>query len=569
MEPQVIFNNIKEKIIENLNQAKFSIYIAVPWLTDKDIKDIILKRAGENISIEIIMLKDDINFEDKEFISSMEQYNSKLYIYNSSSNLMHNKFCVIDNKILITGSYNWTYGAQKNYENLQIYSGHYEITEMYLIEFTKIKKECISAQNAFANISKPNYTKPIIEELIDAFPNYFQALILKYYPLKLNFIKQHFKSKSYRNQYYNVCENKSINWDENYLDYLYSQDTGINDWIKLVENNAIDWKPNYISKYYDKLSEHQNLGYGDSMRVMARFGKNSNIIWSQLLVQKLKGEFWEMDRRGFQYFPEKYRYWNKDKINHHLSEIQKEISNYKIIKKKNEYTFDGQLSLIQLKLIDLYKNSYWPQDSFDLFFSLLLEIINGIDLERSIKFNLSSMNIPISPAQIDKVVEHWNWDKLVLNKNINWNYDLIKKYEKMFTDKTWENLSLCHVKLSKNEFIELYDRISNNLVLVIHNWEIPIDESLFEKYFNIFDNQKMQQLSKSMLGSKYVLWNINLFNKVLNFYFQELPKREEDIPDIIYISSYKPYSSNLWIFINSHFKFNDENIDDTFLKSIN
>jgi len=33
---------------------------------------------------------------------------------------MHNKFCVIDSKTVVTGSYNWTKKAQSNYENITI-----------------------------------------------------------------------------------------------------------------------------------------------------------------------------------------------------------------------------------------------------------------------------------------------------------------------------------------------------------------------------------------------------------------------------------------------------------------
>jgi phosphatidylserine/phosphatidylglycerophosphate/cardiolipin synthase-like enzyme len=40
---------------------------------------------------------------------------------------MHNKFCVINNKILINGFYNWTYYAEdRNRENVLIIDGEEE-----------------------------------------------------------------------------------------------------------------------------------------------------------------------------------------------------------------------------------------------------------------------------------------------------------------------------------------------------------------------------------------------------------------------------------------------------------
>ena len=55
--------------------------------------------------------------------------------------LMHNKFCVIDGQVLITGSYNWTGAAEeKNDENvLVIFSG--EAVKMFEEQFERMWKE--------------------------------------------------------------------------------------------------------------------------------------------------------------------------------------------------------------------------------------------------------------------------------------------------------------------------------------------------------------------------------------------------------------------------------------------
>lgn len=41
--------------------------------------------------------------------------------------LMHNKFCIIDNQMVITGSYNWTSNAElRNTENVTIRRDHHK-----------------------------------------------------------------------------------------------------------------------------------------------------------------------------------------------------------------------------------------------------------------------------------------------------------------------------------------------------------------------------------------------------------------------------------------------------------
>ena len=51
-----------------------------------------------------------------------------------SKSLMHHKFCLIDSNIVITGSYNWTYAARKNRENI-IITDQADVVHAYKVEF--------------------------------------------------------------------------------------------------------------------------------------------------------------------------------------------------------------------------------------------------------------------------------------------------------------------------------------------------------------------------------------------------------------------------------------------------
>lgn len=53
---------------------------------------------------------------------------------------MHNKFMVVDNEFVLTGSFNWTYQAgSKNQENLLVVDNRYYVTK-YVDEFEKLWK---------------------------------------------------------------------------------------------------------------------------------------------------------------------------------------------------------------------------------------------------------------------------------------------------------------------------------------------------------------------------------------------------------------------------------------------
>ena len=59
---------------------------------------------------------------------------------------MHNKFVIVDNEILITGSFNWTVqAAANNQENLVVLSDSYFI-ERYRTEFDRLWKEFSAGQ---------------------------------------------------------------------------------------------------------------------------------------------------------------------------------------------------------------------------------------------------------------------------------------------------------------------------------------------------------------------------------------------------------------------------------------
>jgi phosphatidylserine/phosphatidylglycerophosphate/cardiolipin synthase-like enzyme len=57
-------------------------------------------------------------------------------------NLMHNKFCIIDLKTVIHGSYNWTNRARFNDETIEVVNSR-EVAEKFSDEFIKLKRTAL------------------------------------------------------------------------------------------------------------------------------------------------------------------------------------------------------------------------------------------------------------------------------------------------------------------------------------------------------------------------------------------------------------------------------------------
>jgi len=141
MQTQAYFENIQEHIIKELNSAKSSVIIAVAWFTDDILFDIICKLADKKIKIELLLIDDEINKSSGINYDLLQQKGGKVWMIGSvggNNNIMHNKFCVIDQATVINGSYNWTRKAKSNHESITIIKDNPSLALDFLTEFQQI-----------------------------------------------------------------------------------------------------------------------------------------------------------------------------------------------------------------------------------------------------------------------------------------------------------------------------------------------------------------------------------------------------------------------------------------------
>jgi len=138
-------------IIKNIDNAKEFINIAMYTFTDREIAQAILKAKDRGVDIKIYLDRSQVN---AKYSKSRYFINNSIKGIKISSNnyIMHNKFAVIDNEIVITGSYNWTASAgERNDENLLV------------IDDKNIIKKY---QNQFNNLWNNKYSTERYQELI-------------------------------------------------------------------------------------------------------------------------------------------------------------------------------------------------------------------------------------------------------------------------------------------------------------------------------------------------------------------------------------------------------------------
>lgn len=136
---EAVFSNIASRIIDEIATAEQSVYIAVAWFTNKLIFEKLLAKARNGCKVYIIISNDKINENSQIDFDLLEKLNGKIYkIGNGDTNLMHNKFCIIDHTTVITGSYNWSYKAESNHENIVVNANNTVLAEQFIKEFNNI-----------------------------------------------------------------------------------------------------------------------------------------------------------------------------------------------------------------------------------------------------------------------------------------------------------------------------------------------------------------------------------------------------------------------------------------------
>lgn len=131
------FVEIREQISHELEKAEFTIWIAVAWFTDPVLFSCLIAKKTQGLNIQIIINDDDTNNSSDLDYSQFETYKLP-HSGPRSINMMHHKFCIIDFKTVIHGSYNWTKTARYNDETIEISPGHGKAEE-FSREFMKLK----------------------------------------------------------------------------------------------------------------------------------------------------------------------------------------------------------------------------------------------------------------------------------------------------------------------------------------------------------------------------------------------------------------------------------------------
>ena len=129
---------IKQRILSEINNASQSIYLAMAYFTDREIAMAIVGAKNRNVLVDIILSS---NIQNDTVKLMLKGANIIVHAFETGDarGIMHHKFCLIDNKITINGSYNYSINASNNnVENIHV-SDDTSTYSQFFSEFERLK----------------------------------------------------------------------------------------------------------------------------------------------------------------------------------------------------------------------------------------------------------------------------------------------------------------------------------------------------------------------------------------------------------------------------------------------
>lgn len=154
------FSDIRSQILVQLEKAKKEVNIAMAWFTSSELFESIISCIERGVKVQLVLLDSPINFmEYAPDFNKFIEAGGILKIAHPEDGFMHHKFCIIDNKYVITGSYNWTYYAEtRNIENI-IITNSPSVVDQYQGEYDRLQQETSTVPES------PKYRWTDIEEM--------------------------------------------------------------------------------------------------------------------------------------------------------------------------------------------------------------------------------------------------------------------------------------------------------------------------------------------------------------------------------------------------------------------
>ena|GEM_PF-394375 len=263
-------------IVEDIQNAKDTIYLAMYDFTNDKIKDALIDAKDRGVEIQIIT--DDLKVDDDDY-QDLQAEGILILDDNRSDALMHNKFIVIDSGVVWSGSANYTYYSfYRNSENL-VKIEDSRVADAYIEQFEELKnhqlvQKSYKIDNLEIFFSPEDHFEEKLIELIDNATTSLKFLIFTFTDQEI--ADALLRAKERGVEIYGVFDKDQDDYQEyskydylleNGLDVkLYSGDYKLHDKVIIIDNHTVvTGSYNFTESANSKNSENSLIIYDEDI----------------------------------------------------------------------------------------------------------------------------------------------------------------------------------------------------------------------------------------------------------------------------------------------------------------
>jgi phosphatidylserine/phosphatidylglycerophosphate/cardiolipin synthase-like enzyme len=143
-----------EAVVAELNRARREILVQAYSFTSQPIAEALIAAKGRGVNVEILLDKSNEAETHTELGHLLEK--GMMPHIDAHHAIAHNKIMLVDRKVIITGSFNFTNQAEhENAENLLILRGNRELVNSYYESFMAHKAHSLAPGTRGAAPAKP------------------------------------------------------------------------------------------------------------------------------------------------------------------------------------------------------------------------------------------------------------------------------------------------------------------------------------------------------------------------------------------------------------------------------
>ncbi len=112
---------IRNVLLEAIRTADKSLDVCVYNFTDDRLANALVSAIDRGVPVTLVTERSSLTQRGSQ-VAHLESRGAKTLIVERSQRLMHHKFVIVDGRYVLSGSYNWTLAAMRNFEDVHLIS---------------------------------------------------------------------------------------------------------------------------------------------------------------------------------------------------------------------------------------------------------------------------------------------------------------------------------------------------------------------------------------------------------------------------------------------------------------